>query len=198
MAKNNETVDRIQSVWNKLGGEEGINKLLSGEWIVGEPAKIIKGRQLESSASKNTTIIHVDRQALPTYSEWMKELVRPLEERMGPKSFDVAKLDHYLFGKQKTNGYETGHAIQKHLEDEDLLKTCLNLQDLIAIQAKGIDFFRAHFKGKAVFAWKSVVRNRDGDLYAPCLIEFDGRVGLGWRWLDDLCHENDPALRFAD
>lgn len=32
MAKNNSTIDRIQAVWNKLGGEEGIDRLLAGEW----------------------------------------------------------------------------------------------------------------------------------------------------------------------
>lgn len=29
MAKNNTTVDRIQAVWNLLGGEEGVEKLLN-------------------------------------------------------------------------------------------------------------------------------------------------------------------------
>lgn len=31
MAKNNSTVDRIQAVWNKLGGEKGVTRLLNGE-----------------------------------------------------------------------------------------------------------------------------------------------------------------------
>lgn len=31
MAKNNSTVDRVQAVWNKLGGEEGVTRLLNGE-----------------------------------------------------------------------------------------------------------------------------------------------------------------------
>jgi hypothetical protein len=31
MAKNNATVDRVQAVWNKLGGEEGVDRLLNGE-----------------------------------------------------------------------------------------------------------------------------------------------------------------------
>jgi hypothetical protein len=31
MAKNNGTVDRIQAVWNKLGGEEGVDRLLDGK-----------------------------------------------------------------------------------------------------------------------------------------------------------------------
>ncbi len=31
MAKNNATVDRVQAVWNKLGGEEGVDRLLCGD-----------------------------------------------------------------------------------------------------------------------------------------------------------------------
>lgn len=31
MSKQNKTVDRIQAVWNKLGGEDGVDALLNGE-----------------------------------------------------------------------------------------------------------------------------------------------------------------------
>ncbi len=31
MARNNKTIDRIQAVWNKLGGEDGVDRLLRGE-----------------------------------------------------------------------------------------------------------------------------------------------------------------------
>ena len=34
MSKNNKTVDRIQAVWNKLGGEEGVDRFLRGELVV--------------------------------------------------------------------------------------------------------------------------------------------------------------------
>ena len=36
MAKNNRTPDRIQAVWNILGGEDGIDRLLAGELKVVE------------------------------------------------------------------------------------------------------------------------------------------------------------------
>ncbi len=34
MSKNNRTVDRIQAVWNILGGEDGVDALLRGELVV--------------------------------------------------------------------------------------------------------------------------------------------------------------------
>ncbi len=41
MAKNNTTVDRIQAVWNKLGGEEGVDRFLRGEFTVVEVVKTL-------------------------------------------------------------------------------------------------------------------------------------------------------------
>ncbi len=40
MAKNNRTPDRIQAVWNILGGEEGVDRLIHGELKVVEVEKI--------------------------------------------------------------------------------------------------------------------------------------------------------------
>ena len=42
MAKNNRTVDRIQAVWNILGGEEGIDRLISGEVRIVPTVKTLK------------------------------------------------------------------------------------------------------------------------------------------------------------
>jgi len=39
MAKDNKTVDRIQAVWNILGGEDGVDRLLRGEVTVSEPER---------------------------------------------------------------------------------------------------------------------------------------------------------------
>ena len=36
MARNNKTVDRIQAVWNILGGEEGVDRLINGGITVSE------------------------------------------------------------------------------------------------------------------------------------------------------------------
>jgi hypothetical protein len=57
--------------------------------------------------------------------------------------------------------------------------------------------FRKHFAGKAVFAWKSVVRGRGGHRYVPCLIEYDRRVVLDWDWLGIDWYDHSPALRLA-
>ncbi len=42
MSKNNRTVDRIQAVWNILGGEEGVDALINGELVISRPTKVWK------------------------------------------------------------------------------------------------------------------------------------------------------------
>jgi len=39
MVRNNRTVDRIQAVWNILGGEEGVDRLIRGEITISEPER---------------------------------------------------------------------------------------------------------------------------------------------------------------
>ena len=39
MSRNNRTADRVQAVWNILGGEEGVGRLLRGEITISEPER---------------------------------------------------------------------------------------------------------------------------------------------------------------
>lgn len=42
MARNNRTVDRIQAAWNILGGEEGVDRLISGQVRIAPAVKTLK------------------------------------------------------------------------------------------------------------------------------------------------------------
>jgi hypothetical protein len=48
--------------------------------------------------------------------------------------------------------------------------------------------------------WRIIrfVRNQNGNLYVPYLIEVDGKVVLNWNWLDNNWNSNNPALRFRN
>lgn len=148
-----------------------------------------------ASASEGGTIIYVDRSLKPSYPDWVKEVIHPELECTGPAEFDLSKVEQYLYGNQKMCGYETGNAIYAHLKESKLLESCFNLQDLLAIQATGVEVFRTHFEGKAVFAWKSVARHRYAYLGVPYLCESDDRVTLRWLWLDYHWRDYRPALR---
>jgi hypothetical protein len=53
------------------------------------------------------------------------------------------------------------------------------------------------WKGKYIYGWGTVVRNRSGNLLVPCLIERGGQVGLLWLWLGDAWGGRRPSLRCA-
>jgi hypothetical protein len=142
-------------------------------------------------------IIRVDRSIRPVYPDWMEKPMHPELEMTGPAEFDAGKLEQFLLEKQKT-GVVKGNDIYEHLKQTDTLKTCVGLRDLEEIQKKGIDFFRKHFAGKAVFGFRSVVLGRDyGRLRVPYLLESDGQAVLYWISLGVVWGADDPALRFA-
>jgi hypothetical protein len=142
-------------------------------------------------------IIFVDRSIRPSYSDWIKEVMHPELESVGPAEYDISAIEQWLHDGQKNGEYIEGNKIYNHLKKTDTLKTCLGLRDLEEIQKKGIASFRRHFKGKAIFGWAGIVRYRNGGLYVPCLFEGDGEVVLYWYWTDRAWRDSGPALRFA-
>lgn len=141
-------------------------------------------------------IIRINRPIKPTYPDWVKGLLHPELEATGPAEYDIAKLEQWLYDGQK-NGWVKGQKIYEHLKNNNMLESCLGLADLVAIQAKDINFFLQHFAGKAVFGWKSTVRGRGGYPNAPCLFERGDKVLLDWNWLENDWDDRYLALRFA-
>ncbi len=67
------------------------------------------------------------------------------------------------------------------LQDTGLVASCLDLAELCAIQAKGVDFFRKVSKGKlAIFGWRTVQADS-----VPYLTERRGQIEFGWARLDE-------------
>lgn len=181
----------MEAICNKLGGDEGIAKFLRGDLILTEKEKTV---MIESTID---FLIKVDRSKKPSYPDWKKKVLHPDLELSGPVEFDLKNdVSLWLHENQKT-GYATGNQIYDQLKKDDLLKDCLNLADLVAIQEKGIEVFRSLYKGKAVFGWKSVVEHTDGRLSVPFLIVGGGKIVLTWNWLDNDWNSDDPALRFS-
>ncbi|MBU1557514.1 hypothetical protein KKC45_00975 [Patescibacteria group bacterium] len=150
----------------------------------------------EGLTSRIDPIIKIDRSVCPTYPDWVKEAQHRELENSGPGEFDVSKLEQWLHPDQE-NGIVTGDVIYKYLKDNLLLEGCLGFVELLAIQSRGIEFFRKYFSGKFVFGWKSVVLHSDGDLLVPCLFESGRGVVLRWNWLDNSCFSDCPTLRLA-
>jgi hypothetical protein len=190
-ASQNLTAGQLNAIVKNLGGEEGALKFLRGELVV-QP--VVIPEPLPEPVLD--FIVRVDRSVKPTYPDWMKKVMHPDLELAGPAEYDLSKVDQWLHDDQK-RGSVVGNTIYKHLQKGDNLATCLNLQDGLAIQQKGIAVFRKLFAGKAVFLWGSVVRYSYGDLDVPYLCESGGEVVVRWGWLDGRWSSRNPALRFG-
>lgn len=141
-------------------------------------------------------VVRVDRTEKVVYPERVAEALHPDLETTGPTEYVLDSVEQWLHDGQKDGGVIAGNRIYEHLKDAALLEGCLGLSDLLAIQKLGLDTFRRHFKGKYVYAWKSVVRRRDGRLYVPCLLEGGGGLRLDWNCGIDW-DGREPALRFG-
>jgi hypothetical protein len=96
-----------------------------------------------------------------------------------------------------------GKAGSKYIEGNKLRKE-LTEKSTPVLNANALDYLLANphlipeeWKGKYVFFWGTVYRNRDGDLYVRCLCWFDGRWDWGYRWLGDDWDGRNPAAVLA-
>ena len=140
-------------------------------------------------------IVHVNRSVKPSYPDWIKEIVYPELESAGPVEYDLQTLQQWLHDDQK-GGVITGFILFNHLQRHNVLFSCLNLQDGLAIQQKGIAIFRKLFAGKVIFLWGSVVKNLNDHMFVPYLYERDSTVELDWRRLNHYA-PNDPVFHFS-
>jgi hypothetical protein len=126
-------------------------------------------------------------------------------EKTGPEMFEASELERW-FHPNQVNGYVKGIEIYEYLRDRNMLSDCLGYADLLAIQSKGVVFWRKHFSGEKVWGLKSIVRRRGsgmkGDINvgfnAPCLYENAGReLEVSWPWLEiHILESYETALRF--
>ncbi|KKP86025.1 hypothetical protein A3B84_01615 [Candidatus Nomurabacteria bacterium RIFCSPHIGHO2_02_FULL_35_13] len=175
---------RLNTIVGKIGGDTGALMFLKDSTSVSEFFPDF--------------IVQIDRLVKPTYPDWIKELVHPELELLGPAEYDLQAGVRQWLHDDQNRGYVRGGVIYKYLKDTNTLGSCLSLQDGLVIQQKGVEIFRELFKGKKVFLWKSVVQlHHDNYLLVPFLREEGGELVVHWRWLDDRWNLNDPALRFS-
>jgi hypothetical protein len=142
-----------------------------------------------------TAIVQVDRSVRPIYTDYIRETEfnipgpkYPEFELTGPREFDVTKLRVWLHSRLDQAYPERSictRNVFKELQEKNLLRNCLSLADLQAIQARGVDFFKAYLPlDKYLFASKSAFLTGLGRFNVPCI--FYNK------------HENKIALYFVD
>jgi hypothetical protein len=180
-----EDGNEIMLGWRWLGGDFDSN-YVSPRFNIPEPV----------SEPVLDFMVHVDRSVKPIYPEWFKKLEQPELELAGPAEYDLNTVSQWLHDDQKT-GVVSGNTIYDQLKKDNALASCLNLQDGLAIQQKGVAVFRKLYAGKAVFLWGSVVKNDIGRFEVPSLSESGDGVVVRWNWLGNSWISCHPALRFS-
>ncbi|HTX86790.1 MAG TPA: hypothetical protein VMC41_01840 [Candidatus Nanoarchaeia archaeon] len=180
---------------------EEVTKIIQGKAHLRSFLDVLDGRaEIRSITTTEEkiayTIIRVNRSVSPAYPDWVKEVLHKDLELSGPNNYDIGVVKQWYHPDQES-GVVEGKVIYNYLKDNDMIKDQLGLADLLAIQAKGIAFFRKYFSGKAVFGWKSVVRGGSDCLCVPCLIEDGDRVIVCWYQLDFAWVPSGPSLHFA-
>lgn len=196
-ATKGQVLEMIARFATQTPWEQVDSAFLQKEWVGLSPTEFAKKvlKVFSAHGSATSSIVTVDRTILPTYPEWMDEILCPEYESTGPAEFDVAKLERWVHPDQ---AYRTvnGTVCYDYLMGHDLLKDCLSLRDLEEIKEKGIVFFRKYFEGKAVIGWKSVMRASTGTFFAPSLFENDDQVLICWNWLDHELFVDFPAFSY--
>lgn len=182
------TLGQTEALMNKIGGMNGLQKVLSGEWVIGE-----------KNETTIDTIIHIDRAAAVPYPDWVKDVLHPTIERNAPAEYDLADIKLWLHDGQQEGKSVLGHTIYEHLlQQKGVLDNYLSLSDGLAIQQQmNVAIFRKVFRDNYVFLWGSVVRDRDGVLFVPYVCVRNGQVLVYWCWFDHNFHGGNPAARFA-
>ncbi len=189
MAKYNFSVEDVsmEDILNRLGGIEGARRFQRGELVLVEATP-------KPAEPPFDFLVRVDRSVRPTYPIWVKKLMHPELECAGPPEYDLSRVEQWLHDDQKPGSVVHGKIIYKQLKDGGLA-TCLNLQDGLAIQAKGVAVFRNLFAGKAVPLWASVVRNQVGRDLVPTLCLRGDRIVCDWKKIRSDFSSSCPACK---
>lgn len=186
-----ELSEDVMQGW--IGNPKGLQKVLRDGLC---PPEVVVPAPAPAPEVPLDFTVRVDRAVKPAYPSWSDKVMHPELECAGPAEFNLQRdVEQWLHPDQPS--VVKGDVIYKALKRDNALADQLGLADLLAIQAKGIAVFRKLYAGKAVFGWKSVVRDRgDRCLFVPCLFEHGGGVVLRWLWLGRGWHSGSPALRF--
>jgi len=180
------------------GGDEGVDETDVETLDVIGNRIIITGNDHSfvgaSIANQLDNIIRVDPANRPESFLRRDVMLYPELQDEGPNEYDINQIEEWHYPESIGN-QKSGQTIVDYLVARDDLGAQLGVEDLWAIQAKGIDFFRTHFAGKNIFAWKSAYN--DGRVISvPFLTEVSGQVVILYDHSANLWRSRQAGWRF--
>ena len=153
---------QIEALLNKIGGEEGMNAILSGR------AKIAYSEH----------VIDLDADPRIPHEGWKVE-----EHRKGGQfKWDASKIQLFLTKQQLEGGSNEGNKLRKLWKE--LADMPVYNANLLYYLSDNPHLIPQEWKDKAVCFWGTIYRNSDGRLFVRYLV-WDGE-----RWLRDDCWLN--------
>lgn len=175
----NITLGRVEAVWNKLGGEEGVEKFLRGEIAVSEPARRWREQDgviylsVTSNGMKGPQWIeHLEKLGF-RLSKWAKDVLNsPDFKSTNGVAYEIAVLKGMLFeDKNRITKKIRAEAETRKLSTPNAEVACLireNFSDE-EIEAMGLIW---------IVAMHEPIKDSDGGLYL-----LDAYRSVGGRWL---------------
>lgn len=165
-------------------GAEEWAKLAHSEKIMRQIVRVLRGQ-----AAITDLECLIDCDALPFVPEGWKVVEH---QKGGPFNWDASQVVLHLDDDQKSGKVVEGSKLlaklAKAIKQGDLLNA--NVLDFLLANPHLIP---EEWKGKAVFFWGTVYRDRSGDLCVRCLFWHGGRWYWGNRWLVYGRDGNNPA-----
>jgi len=119
----------------------------------------------------------------------MSRLVHPELECAGPPEFDLSEVGQLFVKNCAGSGMLNCGDIYERVKTENVLPSCLNLQDGLAISDKDPAVFERLWRGKAIFLLASIVEMLDKSLWIPFLHQdLEKAVKMTWFGLDREWH----------
>lgn len=159
---------QIEALLNKIGGEKGMNDILSGK----------------ATIAYKEHIIDLDADPRIPYDGWNVEE----HKKGGQFTWDPTKVALFLSKKQQEGSIE-GNKLRKEMADQPVYNA--NLLDYLLDNPHLIP---EEWKGKAVFFWGTIYRNSDGYLCVRCLFWNGGHWGQVNFWLVNRFDAGNPSL----
>ena len=149
---------QIEALLNKIGGEEGMNAILSGRAII----------------AYSEHVIDLDADPRIPYDGWKVEE----HKKGGQFKWDASKVQLFLNKKQQDGGSIEGNKLRKELADMPVYNA--NLLDYLLDNPHLIP---EEWKGKVICFWGTIYRDLGDNLYVCCLVWDGGRCRQGRCWL---------------
>ena len=196
MKYGNFSLDEIEALIDRIGGDERTRQLIKGELCVikrGSPENI----SVPDISDSLNFVVHVNRNRKEMDENWMRCVETRSPDLRCLEEYDLRELKCFS-PHEKANNWM---GLLKHYEGCDMLNRFLDWSDLLMIQEKGLSVFNNVFKEERLFGPRTIAydyreKHHWYEGYIPYLTAGKSNVNLKWYYLLSDIHSSDKVCFF--